>query len=286
MIDICFSDSIAGIVRYLLGTSTQFALEIMEENHASYEAKEVFAQPACDIYSFPLWFDRAEIDEAGFEKGRLRALKCLNNTDGEVKRQYDKYMKSMGNVVKQAQGGMPIRIWSSWSAFDLCGLYYFSHLLKNADTTVCVVPLPENEKFLGWPQMEPEMMPDYFGEAHKVQKAELYRYADEWERLCAENAALRVTVNGRVTSVDEIYYDDIIYHTFDTLEEDVMSIQSLIGNSITGIWAYSHNIIDSNFVLERTLTMIEQGRLTVCGEFKPNTPYNMCPPYIVAKAPK
>ena len=275
MIDICFSDSACGNINCLLRNAS--GLKNITSYLASVNARDdviqVFSVPSNKTYAFALWYDQYGISDESFLNGRMEILSHYYERPCNAKRKYNIYMKEIENIISTAKQGEPIRIWHSQSAFAMCGLYYFADILRDANPELYIVPLPENDEYLDWSQMYPGIMPAYFHQAHRATDKELKRYSQEWTRLKKENADLRITVKGKVKSVNIEYYDDVIISAFN---KNTIYMRALVGNAL--------NIILDGFICDRILDLINKGRIKVVGSYGSNDFYDIYPPYILELA--
>lgn len=66
------------------------------------------------------------------------------------------------------------------------------------------------ETYLGWGEVEPELFGRFLSREEPLPPVMLGAMAHRWEVLRQENAPLRAVVNGRVRSVGEDFYDEMI----------------------------------------------------------------------------
>lgn len=116
-----------------------------------------------------------------------------------------------------AARGEPVRIWYSDAPGEACGLLHAAALLEGLPCPVWAVKLPDIvptdegwTEYGGWCDVSPGEFA-VFSEAQRLLSApERRALAAHWQQLTRENAPLRAVVNGRVRSVPEAFYDDLI----------------------------------------------------------------------------
>ena len=282
MIDICFSESAGGNIKWLLRNNQDIdeIQDFLLKVNANNEIKDAFSKPTKKVYPFALWFDQYGINDDTFEQGRMEVLSHYYERPCNAKRKYNMYMKDIDKIIAEAKKGTQIRIWHSQSGFALCGLYFFASVLKDINTDIFIVPLPENKDYLDWSQMYPEIMPLYFRNAHRATKSELHNYTGEWNRLCSENSDLRITINDKVTSVDIDYYDETIYNS---ANNEPIYLRALVGKAICKVWDYRNNIILDGFICERILELIDKGYFEIVGNYGGEDFQDIYPTYILQK---
>lgn len=82
------------------------------------------------------------------------------------------------------------------------------------------------ETYLGWGEVEPELFGRFLSREEPRRPVMLGAMAHRWEVLRQENAPLRAVVNGRVRSVGESFYDEMIRRH---LPEGQTKIANIIG---------------------------------------------------------
>lgn len=150
--------------------------------------------------------DEAELLESG--KQNLKALKALK---------------------KLAETGKTFRIWYSSSAMEMCGFYYLCNVLKDYESDVYAVELPQvftigdkSKHISSWGMAHTFEFGYLVKNQRHLQKSELEYRASLWQRLVEENAPLRAVVSNVLISVPADFYDGIIMSCFtgDTIREN------------------------------------------------------------------
>lgn len=166
-------------------------------------------------------------------------------------------LKSLNALKKLAEAGKSFRIWYSSSAMEMCGFYYLCNVLKDYETEVYAVELPQvftigdkPKQIASWGMAHTYEF-GYLVENQKLlQKHEIEYRASLWQELVEENAPLRAVISKVLTSVPADFYDGIIMSRFTgtTIHENewVSEIMSMYLGISSGfveqrIWEMSKN---------------------------------------------
>ena len=116
------------------------------------------------------------------------------------------------------QTGEDIRIWISDRPNAMCGLLFLCTYLKEKQNRVFVLKSPfgvlnhTKECFLNsWDVFGPEEIKKHLSDTKKLSPDAVQTYAHRWEQLIAENTMLRAVLSGSVMSVEEDFYDFLIW---------------------------------------------------------------------------
>lgn len=164
--------------------------------------------------------------------------------------------------LKAASG--KVRIWLDRTPDAQCGLLFVADLLKDSETEISVVELPETVQredgciieYRGWGDVEPELFGTFLNREKNLTKAEVSELAQQWKKRKEENAPLRVFENGAVISTDESYYDDRIRCEFPT---EACRTANLIGNALAKQKIPTGDV----FIAKRIQHFIKSGELVV-----------------------
>lgn len=120
-------------------------------------------------------------------------------------------------LLKAAARGEPVRIWHSDAPGEACGLLHAAALLEGLPCPLWAVKLPGIvpadvgwKEYGGWCDVSPEEFAAFAGEQRLLSAPERRALVAHWRHLTQQNAPLRAVVNGRVRSVPEAFYDDLI----------------------------------------------------------------------------
>ncbi|MEH7481357.1 DUF1835 domain-containing protein [Neobacillus drentensis] len=126
---------------------------------------------------------------------------------------------------------VPIYIWTANNGNEQTGLRFILYLLKEKDNDIFLINTTE----LYHQRIDPKIEKLYSSMLHpdqlkflleQAQSANPLSYQDriqlqrEWEDLAQSKDVLRLWKNGRVTSVTEDYFDDLILKTIDHLHKE------------------------------------------------------------------
>lgn len=182
--------------------------------------------------------------------------------------------KDMEKLLIDAQDGTPIRIWKSNTPYSTCGFYLVCHMLRNINCNLSVISLPEFRKvsdneivtYSHWGEVAPGEFYQFLPLEKQLSLIEKKIVSGYWNDLMEENAPLRAIINGKITSVQEDFYDFIIARNL----PDKNFIMSRFIGELLG--EYSLGISDSWYAL-RIDKMIEDNKLVVVENRDPSHPY-------------
>ena len=182
--------------------------------------------------------------------------------------------KDIQRLLAAAKRSETIRIWRSDAAFSECGFACVCSLIYDLDCPLSVVHLPrfwpmdDNtiQTRTSWQEISEERFTEFFSEEKPVANLEKMMRAEQWQKLCYENAALRAVVNGNLLSVPDNFYDFIIQR--EILEGEFLMAR-LIGNVLG---KYSLGVSDGWYAL-RIRKMIAEGQLDVTADRDQSHPY-------------
>ncbi|MDR3949389.1 MULTISPECIES: DUF3658 domain-containing protein [Dysosmobacter] len=160
-----------------------------------------------------------------------------------------------------------VRIWVDHTPYGACGLLHAASLLKDTKADVRVVFLPPwrerpdgvVETYLGWGEVEPELFGRFLSREEPLPPVMLGAMAHRWEVLRQENAPLRAVVNGRVRSVGEDFYDEMI-------RRHLPEGQTKIANIIGEVLGREKPGIGDVWLAERIRQMLSTGELRMLRE--------------------
>ena len=174
----------------------------------------------CGVIGLSLYLDSGDISGDLFgarREAELRRLFCCPEGAEAAQTLMAANRADRGRLLDAAAQGEPVRIWYSDAPGEACGLLHAAALLEGLPCPVWAVKLPGVvptdegwKEYGGWCDVSPEEFAAFVGEQRLLSAAERRALAGHWRRLTQENAPLRAVVNGRVRSVSEAFYDDLI----------------------------------------------------------------------------
>lgn len=189
----------------------------------------------------------------------------------EQEEEIEKELKNAGNVyVKELQrlknyldNGEPVRIWYSDAPYSRCGFYSLCQILKEYGNAMSVVKLPEyvilDKKIVSyqsWNEISAEEFAGFLPYEKPLSREEVRMYAMLWSDLVEDNSPLRAVVNGKVLSVQEDFYDFLIWKWLKTVPvKEGRLIGTILGHSQLGVGDWWH--------ARRIESYIEQGKIRV-----------------------
>lgn len=163
--------------------------------------------------------------------------------------------------------GDRIRIWVDQTPHSACGLLHAASVLRGTEASVSLMLLPPWRVrsdgvvviYQGWGEVSPEEFGHFLHLEQSLTPIVLRMLADRWQTLQEENAPLRAVVNGRVRSVAETFYDDLIRRHLPAGETRIAAvIGEVLGRECPGI--------GDLWLAERIRWMLETGELRMVRE--------------------
>lgn len=297
MLELSFTDSACGSLKqaqhygegaYLGGATgiigshedgSAFTCAEIEAFEQAYEAKEreawAHATPlggqVTDIYGFAFVLSIGDISEDIPDKRRAQALDLLyriypNFEDESTSESLLKNLQPrLTSLLTRIENGEPLRIWYSNQPDEICGMYWFTTLLKQhnlQNKEIFSVKLPKDSNTL-----QPNEWAHYAKTQTRMSADFLHICAKKWQLLQQENAPLRACVNGQLVSVPETFYDSFILQEIEASPNRFHEAQ-VIGTVLT---KYKLGIGDA-WIAHRIETFIAAGIVTPAGKADSDSP--------------
>ncbi|MFT8890079.1 MAG: DUF3658 domain-containing protein [Ethanoligenens sp.] len=135
---------------------------------------------------------------------------------------------------RRARLGESVRIWYDSSPDAMCGLCSTLAQLEGINVSVSAINLPRWEdrpdsviERISWAGVEPEHIGSFLPLSKEISIILRKALVAHWRHLQTDNLPLRAVVNGRLQSVDETFYDEIIWRASPNRE---FTKAALIGN--------------------------------------------------------
>lgn len=182
-------------------------------------------------------------------------------------RLWEEHQRDRKRLLEGSKHGEAVRIWYSNAPYSLCGLYEVLWLLRDCGCPVTAVEMPRwmpledgtAQSCLNWGELSPGDWAAYLPLEREIPKSVRSAVAMEWSRLRAENAPLRVVINGRLHSVGEDFYDPFIRaHIPDGTSRVGQLIGEVLGRCQLGIGDW--------WIAKRIQTMKNRGELITVSE--------------------
>lgn len=296
MLEVCFNDSVKGALAIaqrcgdIIGGATSIGIISDKKGWSSFFAKRKIRkeykkrQAELQKQAVPLGGERKDIAgiSFGFSEGDIKASitleDCLRKDYIYSTFSFDRYndsedmrdsinefwQYSMDDLEKLKAKPEKIRIWLDHSPDAQCGLLFVADLLKDSNTEIHIVELPESIKkdahcetrYRGWGDVEPQLFGTFLDRERILANQETEKLSNHWQVLKAENALLRVVENGIVLSADESYYDNLIRKEF---PKETCKIANIIGSALGNQKILTGDV----FIAKRIQSFIENGELAV-----------------------
>lgn len=178
------------------------------------------------------------------------------DSDSEIDKEFREagnvYIRELERLKAFLETGEDIRIWYSRSAYSLCGLYHVCSLLMHYSNRIFLVELPEYSidknvvsSHQNWGEIAADEFSVFLGYQREINQMEVKRYAQIWTELVADNSPLRSLVNNHVISVNEDFYDFLIWKRLTTKPiKEARLIGDIMGYYRIGVgdWWYAKRI--------------------------------------------
>lgn len=253
MIEVLFGESEAGSMKaaksgWIEGTSEEvvclgFMLDIgniKEETDSEYRKNLVYS-----MYAQEQWGSDEDID-------------------AELQKAGEHYCNELQRLHNYLRDGETIRVWYSEAPYSMCGFYHLCSVLQNYNNEVRAVKLPKYKihsdgmivSYQNWGEAAAEEFAGFLNLEKELSEEEIRMYFFLWNELREENSPLRASVNGKILSVPEDFYDFLIWkHLTKEPVKEARLIGSLLGKnqiSVSDVW-----------YAKRIDHYIEQGRITI-----------------------
>ncbi|MBM6909585.1 DUF3658 domain-containing protein [Oscillibacter valericigenes] len=218
-----------------------------------------------DVLELSLGLDMEDIREPLGEARRELLRRWYDGNDEAADQDWQETLESADRL-RACGTGDAVRIWVDHTPSSACGLLHAASILEKTGAAVSVVPLPrwrEEGKavvsYQGWGEVEPELFGHFLSREESVPPRILGVMASRWRELQRENAPLRAVVNGRVRSVGEDFYDDLIRrHIPEGQTKIALIIGDVLGREKPGI--------GDVWLAERIRWMLSAGELRMVRE--------------------
>ena len=225
-----------------------------------------------DVFAFPLDFDIGDIQKDGIDDARFRELQkrsrflCGREPLSTAEQIFENARNHLETIRKRMAEGEAARIWYSDAPEEMCGFMWFLAQVFSwgFPAKVFGVKLPlwvwENGEedvtaYSGWKEVPAGEWHQYLHLQKELPWKLAAYFAHRWKELQAENAPLRVVLNGRVQSAAEDFYDDFIKKEIAAQEEVFWEgkLAAAVLQKISGV--------KIDWIARRITAMIQKGEL-------------------------
>lgn len=254
-----------------------------EEERRNWESATPLGGDPSDVFGLGLGWNIGDIaDDAPGGPAREKALKTLygifpDMDKAELQNWQQNTAASLAAVLRRAAEGEELRLWYSDSPDESCGFHWLLARLQTLERCgpLTAVKLPEVEEGPdgaliqknGWGDVAPQEWHRYLPLEKPLSPAHCRFYAARWRELQAENAPLRVVLNGCLVSMDADCYDGFIRREFAALPDEFQEAQ-LVGRVLG---RYQLGIGDA-WVALRVEEMLQNGELHPLTAAPPDCP--------------
>lgn len=245
MLNVCFGDTEQGMLKMALGRERVLCGRLrLGEGTISLEPYDEERRLAWSCRVYP-----------GSTKWRRANERYLQRESARIQ-----------TIVEAARAGQDIRVWCASNPGSVCGLCHLMHALRGIEHRVFIVELPDGAGYRkppqdkSWAEVDDREARACLPLERALTPEERESLADTWVRLVEEDAALRLLVDGRITSVGEDYLDaEILSHV--PMDTEI-SFHRVLAAEIVA----SQHIVSDSFIISRIEHLIEKGDLVAVGE--------------------
>ncbi len=237
-----------------------------------------------DIFSIgPIW----KLHEKQGEDARFDWMKSVVSDEFGGFPDYKQDFQKTVEQILSIQEGEPITIWVADNAHEQTGLRYVLYLFKNKTNEIKVINATKmHQEQFNRPDIEymllhtGEITPEKFRVIYEqsksmsiLQQCERKQLEDEWLGLIDTKETLRIWQHGKITSVREDYYDQLMINLAEKLQlerereeetEDFMKSARVIGEVLGHLDQY----VGGDFLEYRLRKLIEKEVFEVEGHLK------------------
>jgi len=249
-------------------------MEAKEKDRLEWERATPLGGNSNDVFELNLELSIGDISESQPGNKRMKVLERLfsvysANPGQEVVARVNETLERLWGRIAE---GESIRIWYSNNPNEMCGLFWFMWQLSQRDINtgqVIIVKLPDWEigsdqsiiRMNNWGEVSPGSVSRYLEHQKPVEQEFIKCCAEQWLALMNENASLRAVLNGRLVSVSEELYDDVIKDEIAT-EGEIFREATIIGQVISR----RQLGISDTWITLRIDKMIQEGIMEVLSE--------------------
>lgn len=290
MIELCFSESLAGSLKFaslmhkgetLAGCSAFAALGGTRRERARARRKarrpqvwqgETLDLSPASVRPLTLALDFGPLDDLPERRGALETL------FGGFPEAYETILRTNAETLRllteARKTASPVRVWiSPHDPGDVCGLYFLCDFLAGADAPLYVVSLPACEaredsflEYRGGEDVPPEALGAAAQKTETLSPSARTAYAFLWRTLREESAPLRAYVNGRVLNVPEDFYDFALRRS---IPEGAFPLAQAIGRALNELPGVSDRLL-----FLRAQEMQRRGEIIAVAPPKDDHPYS------------
>lgn len=241
MLNICFSESAMGSLKYAVSTGK--------------------LEPS-KVVCIPDDLSQGDISNIKDIKSREDILfECFGEkyVDSNCKPRYAEYYNEIHNHKE-------IRIWYGNSSYEFCGMLYTIWFLKNEKVNLkliyCTRTIEREPKtyvhYKHAAEISPEEIPIFMAFEEEISEVRRKEYSSLWNRLVRENGQLRAYINLTISTVPVSFYDNLIV---DYITDIPVTIASIIGK----IFSEEDLGISDSLIAFRIKELIKSGVLKLDG---------------------
>lgn len=193
-------------------------------------------------------------------KNEFMNLESIRYDDKQVEEILQRQKQDMEYLLRTIKAGGEIRIWRSNAPYNICAFLFLCDTICDYDINAYCVDLPSDHS--SWALVEAKMYSESMQKQYLLNKDEIIVCRNIWKTLQEENAPLRTLVDGKITSVSEDFYDELI-------KQNILG-ECLIEQVLGNIARTNIVLVSRGWLVLRIKAMIATGIIKVVYMCKPN----------------
>lgn len=240
------------------------------ERHKWEKSVPLGGKPS-DVYGLHLGLSFGSITDPLSLDDRLSAMQILlgcwnEDLQEEFKDMILQTQQDLQIILKRIANSEDVRVWYSDNPDELCGFYWFMDQLRSLPVNhgaIYAIKQPyivETEdsihRYRGWGEVDPGDFHRFLPLSVLISDFESRYYGNEWKELQRQNAVLRASVNGKLSSVPENIYDIYILQEID--EQPELFKEAIVVGNVLGKHGLS---ISDGYIHSRIDRLVEEGKI-------------------------
>ncbi|RST76543.1 DUF1835 domain-containing protein [Siminovitchia acidinfaciens] len=213
-------------------------------------------------------------------KHRYRWLKDHLNIEMDyMEEEYEQRFMNTLEEIKAIPGNLPIVLWTAENADEQTGMRYILNLLSEKTNVVFLInsttsykELYDTEEYQYFCLHTGEVVPEKLKEIDAVKRIDPLtaedrkKYVEEWAVLEETKEVLRIWENGKIASVSENYYDQLIIDSAQRLHNEQEQYEFMLSARIIGdVLGHLEERVSDSFLEYRLRTLIYNGVFDIKG---------------------
>ncbi|WP_335871751.1 DUF1835 domain-containing protein [Bacillus sp. 2205SS5-2] len=227
------------------------------------------------------YFAEGPIENLHETKGFVKRFRWIK--ENVIRDEYEDFLRRYFQMMEEIDSipeEVPITIWTSNNSHEQIGVRFIIYLLKGRKNEVKLINTnhlfheflakPGSHYFLTSASISPDHFNLMYNKSQDIvplMASEKEKFLNEWIELSREDTALRIWKNDQIVSVDETYFDSLIFEKARVLTDkrgdEYMKSGRLIGEVLGNI---ENQFISDLFLEYRLRKLIDKGHFDVVGD--------------------